>query len=545
MPFQYQEIRSPFVGSLSDLMMRKGDIAAHLAEQVGQAQAQAVQASGQAWAGAARDIGDTAGKSLALAVDPLRRAEAEKTRIETENLKAQQAQNAARLKGQATVNGIIANLMTQQPDGSYSVDRKKLAGALAAQNVPLDVQQASFKALDDVDASVKNFNQARIDHAADLAHGILTAPGGATPDNVLIGAALAKANGLATDEQIGPLMDAVAQGHDLTPMLSQMRGMSEKYKDLGKPIILPRPGASAVNPLTGDTIASSPLEPKQPTEASLAMTAAGGDAGKALGLLHAGKNPPSLEEQYLTAITKGDSAGAQTILKTLQDTANAKRDPVAQQQVNELRKMNMQTAQQRLDDLNPQSTKNQQKLEQEYRGILQSEFRSRSGGLGMEDQKVNQALHQLTLLDQYEGKNMPAQIHAELALGLAKLTAPNGQVGIELEREFKQRTAQEGVAKAVSWLTGDPTLVNATPDALRAMYRDSITRQGQVSEQNREQYFNAMKAAAPTDLSADRREKLEKALTLNRMPPSGAPAAGTVRNGATWKNGPQGWGWYR
>src|SRR5438067_13175390 len=46
MPFQYEGYRSPFANSIAELMLRRGDIAARQAEQ-----------SGNAWAGAAQNIG--------------------------------------------------------------------------------------------------------------------------------------------------------------------------------------------------------------------------------------------------------------------------------------------------------------------------------------------------------------------------------------------------------------------------------------------------------------------------------------------------------
>jgi hypothetical protein len=150
--------------------------------------------------------------------------------------------------------------------------------------VPLATQQATYKALDDVDASITKFQSAKLDHMADLAHGVLTAPGGATPENVSIAAALAKANGLATDDQLAPILAASTSGQDMTPMLSQIRSLSEKYKDVNKPIALGREG-SLVTP-QGETLVKPTV---QPNESSLALSAAGGDPAKAMAIL---KPPP-------------------------------------------------------------------------------------------------------------------------------------------------------------------------------------------------------------------------------------------------------------
>lgn len=57
MPFQYSDSRAPAAGSIAELMLRRGDIAAQQAQAVAAAQARAAEVSGQAWAGAAQNIG--------------------------------------------------------------------------------------------------------------------------------------------------------------------------------------------------------------------------------------------------------------------------------------------------------------------------------------------------------------------------------------------------------------------------------------------------------------------------------------------------------
>lgn len=59
MPFQYQDSRAPAAGSIAELMLRRGDIAAQQAQQVGAAQARAAEARGNAWASAAQNIGQS------------------------------------------------------------------------------------------------------------------------------------------------------------------------------------------------------------------------------------------------------------------------------------------------------------------------------------------------------------------------------------------------------------------------------------------------------------------------------------------------------
>jgi hypothetical protein len=153
----------------------------------------------------------------------------------------------------------------------------------------------------------------------------------------------------------------------------------------------------------------------------------------------------------------------------------------------------------------------QNKLEQNYRTALMRAVSSRSGGLGLEDQKVNQANHLLGLLDQFQGHNMPNQIANELALGLANLSSPRGQAGVELMKELQYKTAQGDIAGAFAAATGDPQFLNATPEKVRQMLYDSIERQGQIAVQNREGALGYIRGLAPTDLEEARRLKLERA----------------------------------
>lgn len=177
----------------------------------------------------------------------------------------------------------------------------------------------------------------------------------------------------------------------------------------------------------------------------------------------------------------------------------------------------------------PTSAKNQNMLEQQYRGVLQRELSSRSGGLGLEDRKVNQALHLLQLFDQNKDKNgqynIPPQLVSEAALGLARLTSPNGNVGLELENKLEPGSLKGDVGKALQYLTGAPQ--SGSTQQLLQMLRDSIVRQGNQAQTNREGYFNAIRAMAPTALDPGRRQQLEQALKLNQMPAEGS-SAGTV-----------------
>ena len=61
MPFQYRPRQNRYVGSITDLMGRGRDAEAQALITAANAQAQAAQASGQAWGGAIQGIGNTIG----------------------------------------------------------------------------------------------------------------------------------------------------------------------------------------------------------------------------------------------------------------------------------------------------------------------------------------------------------------------------------------------------------------------------------------------------------------------------------------------------
>lgn len=155
----------------------------------------------------------------------------------------------------------------------------------------------------------------------------------------------------------------------------------------------------------------------------------------------------------------------------------------------------------------------QDKLEGEYRTSLEKVINSRSGGLGLQDAKVNQAVHLRQMANSYydpeSGQfNIPPAQYMELVLGLATLLSPTGTPAESTIQELKTNTAKGDFAGALTYLTGTPQ-TGSTQDVLRNLI-DSIDRQGQVSEKLRDKYMDGIRKLAPSRLEPSRREMMEK-----------------------------------
>lgn len=163
------------------------------------------------------------------------------------------------------------------------------------------------------------------------------------------------------------------------------------------------------------------------------------------------------------------------------------------------------------------SDKVQQKLEQQYRTVLSKEFSSRTGSLGIENNKVNQANHLDALFSQYYDPktgtyNVPKSQYGELAIGLANLISPTGTVTEGARKEIEQRTAAGDIGGAITYITGKP-VAGTTNDVIKNLV-DSVDRQAQIAVSNRQSALDNMKFLAPTDLDPSRVEALNKATEM-------------------------------
>ena len=157
----------------------------------------------------------------------------------------------------------------------------------------------------------------------------------------------------------------------------------------------------------------------------------------------------------------------------------------------------------------------QGKLEKQYADYKMKALSNRSGGLGLQDSKVNQAIDLRRLINQYYDPKtgqfiIPPSQHSELALGLARLLSPTGQVGIELMRELKQATGREALSKVLIAAGADPAQVGGPTQSVAKMFIDSVDRQGETAEQLRDQYQQYISDNAPVDLDPNRKAKHDR-----------------------------------
>jgi len=103
----------------------------------------------------------------------------------------------------------------------------------------------------------------------------------------------------------------------------------------------------------------------------------------------------------------------------------------------------------------------QDRLEKIYGDRLAKITSNRSGGLGLQDAKVNQAIHLRSLVNQfYDPKsksfNIPSAQYQELALGLASLVSNSNMALESTIQGIQQRTAAGDIQGALTYVLGMP-----------------------------------------------------------------------------------------
>lgn len=496
----------------------------------GRARAAGDLGSGQAWGNALSQIGQNVGNLIMSAPQMAaadRRAQLEKLQLTD----AQQKHAAFDVLGQAmqTVAPQGPTEPGQPPmaashpylDANGLADPTKITQLLSANGLG-HIAPEVLKGIESQNASIREYKQYREQAATkqaimlgSVANTTLALMKGGMPFDQAAthaGSSLI-ATGLVQPQELEQTVGKIA-GLPPDQQIAQLEQLKATAARLGPTKTL-ADGAKEVD-MFGGTVAENPKEPTKPTRASLAAIAADptkspqerDQAREALKSLETKPTPESVQQKEV--LLDGKPA-----VLLLHPKAGDK-DEFYTDASNKV----IENAASRIRPIPPASAagKSQQELEQEYRTVLIREISSRSGGLGLEDSKVLQANHLLAIFDQsYDPKtgeyNIPAVLQEELALGLARLTSPSGQVGVELAEKLNQPTAYGKMKSILTYWSGKP-LTGNTQDVFK-MFRDSIQRQGEVAMGNREAGIKYLRGLAPTDLE----EKRRKALEANTLAP--------------------------
>lgn len=182
--------------------------------------------------------------------------------------------------------------------------------------------------------------------------------------------------------------------------------------------------------------------------------------------------------------------------------------------------------------------KTQNALEQQYRNALLKEVSNRSGALGTQDAKVNQATHLAALFNQYKDSkgnfNIPAVQYAEIAMGLANLVSGSNQVSDSAREAILQRTAAGDMKGALTYITGVPQ--TGSTQAVFKNLADSIDRQGQVAAQLRDKYVGFLHGLAPTGLDQSRVDALDQNTLTPYVPITANSGSNTLMTGPDGKD---------
>ena len=169
----------------------------------------------------------------------------------------------------------------------------------------------------------------------------------------------------------------------------------------------------------------------------------------------------------------------------------------------------------------------QDRLEKTHVDRLMKQISNRSGGLGLQDGKVNQAIHLRALIDQaYDPKtkqyNIPPVQYEELSIGLANLVSNSNTVTESMINGIRQKTAKGDLSGALTYALGMPR--NASTQAIFKNLVSSIDRQGTVSEDLRNKYVESINKMAPKGLDKERVKELTDAMVSDN---SSNPALGS------------------
>jgi hypothetical protein len=337
MPFEYTDYHNPYAASIGELLLHQGDVEATRARAIATANARAAEISGQAWAGAVQGVGTAVAGAAQQMADPraqldrLQLADAQRQN-RSRNIFEAELKNPANYKPDGTVDdAAISNRLKQQDVGAWehwtAISQANAKNALELREKYLNIQKTGG----DIDAQKRTAQQAQADYLGKLAYHA-TDLLQQKPDDALH----------ARDTVLASVARAAVDGAISEPDAKQFLMQTAH----ATPDQLRQVFASFVPPELAGKL------DKEKADTAKANADAAKAAQEAQNLKDFGRTTPGTpEEQYLTAITRGDQGTADRILKTIRDTAAAKKDPAAASLANELANLRADEARARLEGL--------------------------------------------------------------------------------------------------------------------------------------------------------------------------------------------------
>lgn len=334
-PYHYESTPNPFAGSIADLILRAGDVTAQGDRAQGQIWGGAIDRSGQQIAAIPGQIAQTKEQE---ALASLRQSEIDKNTAD-----AQARQRA--LRGQQLLGTLTQQYSTVEPTtGIPQINHEAIAGDLTKAGYGDEAQKylqgaaSTAESLDKINMAKRATNAAigeSVGKAANAANGPddfmnrldHLAIGGAIPADVRqqFAAEVQQAGSAVWDDvkkKYVDWADSVAKPIDVKEGESLVSGVSHT------PIVTGAPKEPTVAGLE-DRFLQLGVRKKQGQSLAPADQAWYDAYATEKASTAPPKTPAPLDEQLLQAITKGDSATANTITTTMRAAAQAKGDPAA------------------------------------------------------------------------------------------------------------------------------------------------------------------------------------------------------------------------
>lgn len=155
----------------------------------------------------------------------------------------------------------------------------------------------------------------------------------------------------------------------------------------------------------------------------------------------------------------------------------------------------------------------QNAMEKQYETTVDKIVGFRTGGLGVQNVKVDAAGHALNLLNQtYDPNtktfNIPPMLQAELAANVNNTISGSGVTADSMRQELQQRSIYGDWNKTMQYLMNTPK--NSLPQDNAKLLSETIIRQGIKSQQYRDRYMETQKSLYPSGLAQSRVDRINK-----------------------------------